>query len=568
VLLNYASRLTDVSFAGNIQIGTTRTISVGINKIPSAVYALDISGDLDVNGNVYLGMGTNFVGINTITPAYSLDVNGTINAQSIRVNGTEIGGSIPGYSANTFSFDTSFNGNVQIGNTTSLRSFGINRAPNPSYALDVNGTLNAQSILVNGEAISVSIPGYSGNTFSFDTSFNGNVQIGNTTSLRSFGINRAPNPSYALDVNGAINAQSILVNGTAITIPGYSANTFSFDTSFNGNVQIGNTTSLRSFGINRAPNPSYALDVNGTLNAQSILVNGEAISVSIPGYSANTFSFDTSFNGNVQIGNTIATRSLGINRRADPAYSLDVSGDVRIIETGPGTLASATTGTLVLSHTESGGRSSITFTSPNTGGDYGYIQYFDNSNSLLTQETSGGLMVLGVENRDGSGNTSDRISLYADAGTGNIGVNTLTPEYHLDVSGTLRYSAVSENLVPITASSNIISIVYGTGSADINGMVRYITSVTADLSLNISNLPLITNRSYVFTIIYNGGATTTTNYIKTVNLAFAGVPTFTTIIPKGTVTALTATTFFIQQFYVFIVSATIGSNIVFQTLTS
>jgi hypothetical protein len=373
-----------------------------------------------------------------------------------------------------------------------------------------------------------------------------------------------------LDVNGSINATSFLVNGSAISasIPGYSGNTFSFDTSFNGNVQIGNSTSLRSFGINRPANPSYALDVNGSINATSFLVNGSAISASIPGYSANTFSFDTSFNGNVQIGNTIATRSLGINRIADPLYSLDVSGDVRITETGPGTLASATTGTLVLSHTATGGRSSITFTSPNTGGDYGYIQYFDNSNSLLTQETSGGLMVLGVENRDGSGNTSDRISLYADAGTGNIGVNTLTPEYHLDVSGTLRYSAVSENLVPITASSNIISIVYGTGSADINGMVRYITSVTADLSLNISNLPLITNRSYVFTIIYNGGATTTTNYIKTVNLAFAGVPTFTTIIPKGTVTALTATTFFIQQFYVFIVSATIGSNIVFQTLTS
>jgi hypothetical protein len=372
-------------------------------------------------------------------------------------------------------------------------------------------------------------------------------------------------------VNGAINATSFLVNGSAIStsIPGYNANTFSFDTSFNGNVQIGNTTSLRSFGINRPANPSYALDVNGAINATSFLVNGSAISTSIPGYSANTFSFDTSFNGNVQVGNTTATRSLGINRTADPLYSLDVSGDVRIIETGPGTLASSTTGTLVLSHTATSGRSSITFTSPNAGGDYGYIQYYDNNNpSTLVTETSGGLMVIGVENRDGSGNASDRISLYADAGTGNVGVNTLSPEYHLDVSGTLRYSAVSENLVPITASTNIISIVYGTGSADINGMVRYITSVTADLSLNISNLPLITNRSYVFTIIYNGGATTTTNYIKTVNLAFAGVGTFTTIIPKGTVTAITATTFFIQQFYVFIVSTTIGSNIVFQTLTS
>jgi hypothetical protein len=177
-------------------------------------------------------------------------------------------------------------------------------------------------------------------------------------------------------------------------------------------------------------------------------------------------------------------------------------------------------------------------------------------------------MVIGVESRDGSGNTSDRISLFAANGTGNVGVNTMTPEYQLDVSGTLRYSAVSENLVPIAVSSNAISIVYGIGDGTINGMVRYITSVTVDPTLNISNLPLIINRSYVFTVIYNGGATTTTNYIKTVTLAFAGVGTGTSITPKGTVTALTATTFFIQQFYVFIVSTTMTSNIVFQTLTS
>jgi hypothetical protein len=307
--------------------------------------------------------------------------------------------------------------------------------------------------------------------------------------------------------------------------------------------------------------------VNGSINAQSILVNGSAISASIPGYSSNTFSFDTSFNGNVQIGNTTATRSLGINRRPDPAYSLDISGDVRMTETGRGTAASATTGTLVLSHTATSGQSSITFTSPNAGNDYGYIQYYDNYNpSTLVTETSGGLMVIGVENRDGSGNTSDRISLYANAGTGNIGVNTYSPEYHLDVSGTLRYSAVSENLVPITPSANVITLVYGVGDGTINGMVRYITTASSgNQTLNISNLPLIVNRSYVFTFIYN--STATNLYISAIGLAFAG-GTNTTITPKGTVTAPASATFFIQQFYVFIISTTMSNNIVFQTLTS
>jgi hypothetical protein len=279
-------------------------------------------------------------------------------------------------------------------------------------------------------------------------------------------------------------------------------------------------------------------------------------------------SSDISLNGNIQIGSTTSTRALGINRTADPAYSLDISGDLRITETGLGTLASSTTGSLVLTHTTTGGRSSITFTSPNTGGDYGYIQYYDNNNPVLTQETSGGLMVVGVENRDSSGNASDRISLFADNGTGNVGVNTLAPEYHLDVSGTLRYSAVSENLVSITPSTNIISLVYGQGNGTINGMVRYITTaISANQTLNITNLPAIANRSYVFTFIYN--STATSNYITPITIALAGAGSGTTITPKGTVTAPSSATFFIQQFYVFIVDiTTITNNIVYQTLSS
>jgi len=176
-------------------------------------------------------------------------------------------------------------------------------------------------------------------------------------------------------------------------------------------------------------------------------------------------------------------------------------------------------------------------------------------------------MVVGVENRDGSGNASDRIALFADNGTGNVGVNTLAPEYHLDVSGTLRYGAVSENLVSLAPQTNVMTIVYGQGDGTINGMVRYVTTAygATNQTLNITNLPIIVNRSYVFTIIYN--STATSNYINAVNLAFAGGSN-TAVTPKGTVTAPSSATFFIQQFYVFIISTTIGSNIVYQTLSS
>ena len=138
-LSSYASLLTDASFAGNIQIGTSRAVSLGINKPPSTAYALDISGDLDVNGNTFLGMGTNRVGINTTSPAYTLDVSGTLNARNILVNGGPV--PVPGYSGNLFSFDTSFNGNVQIGSTRA-QSLGINKTPSALFALDVSGAVN------------------------------------------------------------------------------------------------------------------------------------------------------------------------------------------------------------------------------------------------------------------------------------------------------------------------------------------------------------------------------------------------------------------------------------------
>jgi hypothetical protein len=111
-----------------------------------------------------------------------------------------------------------------------------------------------------------------------------------------------------------------------------------------------------------------------------------------------------------------------------------------------------------------------------------------------------------------------------------------------------------------------MTLVYGVGDGTINGMVRYISSFTGNQTLNITNLPFILNRSYVFTFIYNG--TATSNYITAVGLAFAGVGSATSVTPKGTVTAPSSATFFIQQFYVFIVSTTISSNIVYQTLSS
>ena len=70
--------LADISLSGNVQLGGGSK-NISINKTPNALFALDISGDLDVNGNSYFGTGNHFVGINKQTPTVALDISGTTN---------------------------------------------------------------------------------------------------------------------------------------------------------------------------------------------------------------------------------------------------------------------------------------------------------------------------------------------------------------------------------------------------------------------------------------------------------------------------------------------------------
>ena len=53
-LSNYASLVSDISLGGNVQFGRTAIVSVGINKTPNRIYALDVSGASFFSGNVSL----------------------------------------------------------------------------------------------------------------------------------------------------------------------------------------------------------------------------------------------------------------------------------------------------------------------------------------------------------------------------------------------------------------------------------------------------------------------------------------------------------------------------------
>ena len=105
---------------------------------------------------------TGNVGIGTLTPGYSLDIAGSINATQVFMNGSAMESSPWSTAGNTVFYNT---GNVGIGTDT------------PGFTLDINGTVNATGILLNGAALPSSPWDAAGNNISYTA---GNVGIGTT----------------------------------------------------------------------------------------------------------------------------------------------------------------------------------------------------------------------------------------------------------------------------------------------------------------------------------------------------------------------------------------------------
>ena len=173
---------------------------------------------------------TGNVGIGTLTPGFSLDVAGSINATQVFMNGSAMESSPWTTAGNTIFYNT---GNVGVGTNT------------PGYLFDVAGTLNATSILINGSPIEAPLWDLNGNDAFYST---GNVGIGTNT------------PGYALDVAGTINATDILINGAALPSSPWvvAGNDVSYTT---GNVGIGTTDTQ-----------GYLLAVAGNMIAEGLKV--------------------------------------------------------------------------------------------------------------------------------------------------------------------------------------------------------------------------------------------------------------------------------------------------------
>ena len=105
-----------------------------------------------------------------------------------------------------------------------------------------------------------------------------------------------------------------------------------------------------------------------------------------------------------------------------------IGARLRISENN-GTAANEVFGSLLLDHEDAGGASSIVFRSKvDQGSDYSFIEYKDQNPA--SQGVGASLLTIGNRN-----DSNDHIALMP---SGNVGIGTTTPEFKLDVNGTVR----------------------------------------------------------------------------------------------------------------------------------
>jgi hypothetical protein len=434
------------------------------------------------------------VGINCPTPQYTLDVNGEIrigtpasafspsDPTALNITGGEdnliniydpynhVG---PSRTPGSWTLGTSRNGRAPTGwyggvapstlllaarnytlppilCATTANNVGINTA-NPQTALDVNGSMRVSGIVqLTADSVANNFPSV------LIAANNANVQIGqNGTTSATLTFNSANGIGWTTGVQTSghylgASPDTFVIGGISRTEhPGMSIKYIA--------------TNSRYVGINTA-NPQYTLDVNGsghvvgdlTLDASIVFKNGGLILNSNASAGVNNLWFSgmptngwggasistliVGLRGGGQVAaisilpNTPAINWVGINTAA-PAYSLDVNGTFRCIDTAQFNHPVILTNSYLF---------------PPVSPDY--CSLFMNTpgiNCIGIADCAGtGNWRIGTTNNGWTagleattlfvnrGNTS----LMALTTSGNLGLGTVTPAYTLDVNGTARLS--------------------------------------------------------------------------------------------------------------------------------
>jgi hypothetical protein len=462
-----------------------------------------VAGRLNVGGNLIVGNPISYIGgvvlnetVGNITSGNVIITATTpstdINTGALRVTGgVGIGGRVNVGGNIIFSDTLGTKNQYSSGYITEIQT-GILRHNVPSGASHRLSVNSSDVITVDSTILTVGGNIFVNSTTASTTTTSGALRVGGGAGIIG---------NIYLGGNIFVNSstESTSTTSGALTVTG--------GVGIGKRVNVGGDTYITSTTASSSIDTG-ALEVSGGAGIiGNLYVGGNVvITATTPATSATTgalrVSGGTSIQGNLHIGPTFNGQtpigSVYVNETTGrgPMKRASASPGDKIITN------SSTTGSLIISHNDLSGTSSILFTSANnSSSDFGYIQYLENMPYSGSTSNESALLLIGIEN-DATSNM-DRIALYSGLGTGYVGINNLYPTVALDVSGNIKSNGTITAPTFSGALSGTATIAtYVTVLNDTTSANRYITFVNGNVN-NGNYTPQVNEF-----LVYNPGTNT------------------------------------------------------------